>query len=141
MRFYNDYVKSHDFINCSSYLVRRFRFQRTLVSYRVRDSRRQLFRYYFYFFSLQQRYRVVEFKGINLSNNTLSAKGNFFILPLLLANNKFRFASFMKKLPMETIADPLQRYFLGVTYIQLNLWANALLADDPLGFGYLVRLD
>lgn len=44
MRFFNDYVKSHDLINHSFYLPCRFRYQKTLFSYRVRSPRKQLLR-------------------------------------------------------------------------------------------------
>lgn len=48
LRFFNDYVRTHELLNNSFYLPRRFRFQQTIFSYRVRGRRKRLFRFLFF---------------------------------------------------------------------------------------------
>jgi hypothetical protein len=143
MRFFNDYVKSHDYLNRNTFLPRRFRFQKTLFTYRARMNRKQFFRHLFLRQALAQRYSVVEFQGLNLWHQMPSFSDQLdwnhtvplvqgWQLPLSLA---------ARSLPLEHLAAPSQKFFLGFNFIQLNLWANALLANDPLTFGDLVRMD
>jgi hypothetical protein len=143
MRFFNDYVKSHDYLNRNTFLPRRFRLQRTLFTYRVRMKRKQFFRYLFLYQARDRRYTVVEFQALNLWHQMPSFSDHLdathtvpilqgWQLPVSLA---------ARSIPLEHLAAPSQKFFLGLNFIQLNLWGNALLADDPLGFGDLVRMD
>lgn len=131
MRFFNDYVKSHDFLNDAFYLPTRFRFQRTLVTYRVRLTRKQYFRHVFLKHSVNERYHVVAHRGLNLRSFRHSLQGSASSFPPFLESFRLRLALASRKMPVKPLASIWQRYLLGVHYIQLNLWSNALLADDP----------
>jgi len=143
MRFFNDYVKSHDYLNHSSHLARRFRFQRTLFTYRIHMTRKRFFRCLFMQQAYALRYRVVEFQALNLWHMMPSFSSDFqfnFFLPVS-QTWRVQLALAARNLPVETLAAPRQRFLLGLNFLQINLWSNALLADDPLAFGGLVRMD
>ena len=89
------------------------------------------------------RYRVVHFHALNLGDHTSSigdALDLNYMVPLL-QGWQLPLSLATRTLPYEQLAASSQKFFLGLNFIQLNLWANGLLADDPLSFGTLVRMD
>lgn len=58
-------MRTHELLNHSFYLPRRFRFQQTIFSYRVRGRRKRLFRFLFFFNSVARRYSAITFKALN----------------------------------------------------------------------------
>lgn len=142
MRFFDDYVKSHDLINHSFFLPCRFRYQKTLWSYRVRGCRKQLLRWFFFFSSRQNRYTVMEFQAFDTRNSFSFFSFSQVVPPVLLSSSSsLELTLATKMLPLKYIANVRQRFFLGTFFMQLNLWSNTLLADDPLKFYALVRMD
>lgn len=121
MRFFNDYVKSHDYINDSSQLTRRFRFQKTIFSYRVRGCRKKLLRYFFLFYARANRYRVLEFQGKALTNELASFSFSPVMFPTLSQSCSFKLALATKKFSIEPLAAVRQRFFLGINFLQMNL--------------------
>lgn len=64
MRFFNDFIRFHEYINASVHLPRRFRLQRVLSVYPYHSSsRKKLFRFFFHRQLEAQRYRAVQFRG------------------------------------------------------------------------------
>lgn len=121
MRFFNDYVKSHDYINDSRQLSRRFRFQKTIFSYRVRGCRKILLRYFFLFYARAQRYRVLEFQGKALDNEIASFSFSSTMFPTLYQSNSFQLALSTKKFSIEPLAAIRQRFLIGINFLQMNL--------------------
>lgn len=142
MRFFGEYVKSHDFINHSSYLPCRFRYYRTIGPHRVRVNRRQLLRWIFFSQSEKNRHTVIEFQGFPTDQEFSSFSFSQMVPPVLLSSSpRLQLTLASKMLPLTYIANVRQRFFLGMSYMQLNLWSNALLAREPLFFPALIRMD
>lgn len=143
LRFFNDHVKFHDYLNNSLYLSRRYRLQRTLFTYRLRPSRRQFFRFMFLKQAFALRYRAVEFEALNLWHLMPSFSAAFRFNSFLPISQTWRVqvALAARHLPVAALATPRQQFFFSLNFIQLNLWSHTLLADDPLAFSSMVRLD
>lgn len=123
MRFFNDYVKSHDYLNRSVFLPRRFRLQRTLFTYRARMNRKQFFRHLFVHQALGQHYRVVEFQAFNLWHQMPSFTDQLDLNHLVPFFQGWRIPVSLaaRTLPLEQLVAPSQKFFLGLNFIQLNL--------------------
>lgn len=142
MRFFNDYVRTHELLTHSFFLPRRFRFQRTIFSYRIRCRRKLLFRYIFFFNTCNQRYSVVEYRGLNVNNQvTVSSFSPLEWSHMISSSSTLNLALATKNLPLARFWKTRPRFFLANNYLQLNLWAHTLLARVPLKMRALNRLD
>lgn len=121
MRFFNDYVKSHDYLNHRDFLPRRFRFQRTLFTYRIRMNRKQFFRAMFYLQNMTHRHRVVEFQGINMDSIKHSVDSNYHVFPAfsLAQSPTLCFAAAARRLPVLQLVH--SRYLFRFSLHQINL--------------------
>lgn len=121
LRFFNDYVKSHDYLNSNRQLSRRYRLQRRIFTQRIRMKRKHFLRYLFLSQALKRKYSCVEFTAVLTPDQGVSFCSSFNSFVSFTHSPSLNLALKTRALPMEPLAEGFQRFLLATTYLHINL--------------------